>query len=185
MALKEHDIVVILKLVSLGDQTWSYSSLAGDLDMSPSGIHGSIVRAIGSKLLDSGTKKPLGAPLEEFLVHGVKYVFPARLGSLTRGMPTGYAAPPLNSQIVQSDDPPPVWPYAFGTARGYAFYPLHKSVPRAAEKDQRLYEMLALLDAIRGGRARERSIAAEEIKIRLRTGFSNSFAEFAREAFGP
>jgi hypothetical protein len=105
--------------------------------------------------------------LEEFLIHGVKYVFPPQRGGLTRGMPTGYAAPPLNSQIVQTTEHPPVWPYASGSVRGYAFFPLHKSVPIAAEKDVQLYQLLALLDAIRGGRTREALLAAQGIRDRL------------------
>lgn len=170
MGLRAQDIVVIVKLVSLGERRWSYPSLAEDLSMSPSGVFGSVKRAAECKLLDPENKKPRRAALEEFLVHGIKYVFPARRGALTRGMPTSYAAPPLNSQIVQSTEHPPVWPYAKGAIRGYAFFPLHKSVPLAAEKDGRLYEMLALVDAIRGGRAREVAIAVQELRDRLHTG---------------
>jgi hypothetical protein len=166
MSLKEHDIVVVLKLVALGGRRWSYPSLAEDLSMSPSGVYGSVKRAVECKLLDP-EKKPRRIALEEFLIHGVKYVFPPRHGGMTRGMPTSYAAPPLDSLIVQSTEHPPVWPYAKGTVRGYAFFPLHKSVPLAAEKDVRLYELLALVDAIRGGRAREVSVATQEIKERL------------------
>ena len=167
MGLKSQDIVVVLKLVALGERRWSYPSLAAGLFMSPSGAHACVKRAVDSKLLDPVQKKPRLAAVEEFLIHGVKYVFPARRGGPTRGMPTGYAAPPLNSEIVQSSELPPVWPYAEGTVRGYAFSPLHEGVPRAAEKDVKLYELLALLDAIRGGRAREVSIAIREFKDRL------------------
>jgi hypothetical protein len=181
MSLKEHDIVVVLKLVSLGERRWSYPSLAEDLSMSPSGVYGSVKRAVESKLLDA-EKKPRRIALEEFLIHGVKYVFPPRRGGPTRGMPTSYAAPPLDSLIVQSTEHPPVWPYARGTVRGYAFFPLHKSVPLAAEKDVRLYELLALVDAIRGGRAREVSIATQEIKERLALRKTRRrFAELAQD----
>ncbi|MEW6112676.1 MAG: hypothetical protein AB1664_11155 [Thermodesulfobacteriota bacterium] len=167
MSLKSHDIVVVLKLVSLGERRWSYPSLAEELAMSPSGVYGSVQRAIACKLLDPVKKRPRRAAVEEFLIHGVKYVFPPQRGGLTRGIPTSYAAPPLASQIVQSAEYPPVWPYARGAVRGYSFSPLHKAVPQAAEKDARLYELLALVDAIRGGRAREVSIAIQELKARL------------------
>lgn len=150
--------------------------------MSPSGVFGSVKRAVECKLLEPEKKKPRRAAVEEFLIHGVKYVFPPRRGGLTRGMPTSYAAPPLNAWIVQSTEHPPVWPYASGAVRGYAFSPLHKSVPQAAEKDALLYELLALVDAIRGGRTREVSIATQEIKKRLglrkRAG---GFAEIAQD----
>lgn len=168
MTLKSHDIVVVLKLVSIGERRWSYPSLAEDLSMSPSGVFGSVKRAVECKILEPEKKKPRRAAVEEFLIHGVKYVFPPQRGGLTRGMPTGYAAPPLSAQIVQSSEHPPVWPYAKGAVRGYAFFPLHKSVPLAAEKDALLYELLALVDAIRGGRTREVSIAVREIGDRLR-----------------
>jgi hypothetical protein len=48
--------------------------------------------------------------------------------------------------------------------RGYAITPIYSSVPKAALNDQRLHELLALVDALRVGRARERQIAGEELK---------------------
>jgi hypothetical protein len=39
--------------------------------------------------------------------------------------------------------------------------PLYKSVPYAARADEKLYDALALVDAIRSGRARERKRAEE------------------------
>lgn len=166
MSLKSQDILIVLKLVTLGDRRWSYPSLAKDLFLSPSGVHEGVNRAIESALLDPMTKRPRKKALEEFLVHAVKYFFPPKRGGLTRGIPTGHAAPPLNLEIVQSSEVP-VWPFAVGPVRGYEFTPLHKSVPWAAEKDIKLYELLALLDAIRGGRARESLIAIRELRARL------------------
>jgi hypothetical protein len=61
----------------------------------------------------------------------------------------------------------PVWPYADGPVRGYSFAPLHKNVPQAALEDSKLYELLALVDALRDGRAREREMAGRELKKRL------------------
>jgi hypothetical protein len=105
--------------------------------------------------------------LLEFLLHGIRYAFPAEKGTLTRGVPTGYAAPPLLESIAASSEPPPVWPYADGSVRGYSFVPLHKNVPKAALEDSKFYELLALVDALRDGRARERELAGRELKNRL------------------
>jgi hypothetical protein len=44
---------------------------------------------------------------------------------------------------------------------------LHKAVPVAVKQDSSLYEMLALVDAIRGGRAREKEAARKEMRKRL------------------
>ena len=115
----------------------------------------------------SASGRPILRSLEEFLIHGVRYAYPADRGQLTRGMPTGYAAPPLNTLIVQPNEPPPVWPYAEGTVRGYSFSPLFPSVPLAASRDPALYELLALVDAVRDGRARERNLATKELVSRL------------------
>ncbi|MGC8603334.1 MAG: hypothetical protein ACP5VS_06580 [Desulfomonilaceae bacterium] len=167
MSLKSLDIVIVLKLITLGDRLWSFRSLAKDLFLRPSVAHLGVVRALESRLIDPHTMKPRKRAVEEFLVHGVKYVFPAKHGGLVRGTPTSYAAPPLNSEIIQSTEHPPVWPYEHGKVRGYAFTPLHECVPRAAETDTKLYELLALLDAIRGGRTREASIAITKLQEKL------------------
>jgi hypothetical protein len=168
MSLKPQDILIVLKLVVIGEHQWSYSSLAYELVMSPSEVHAGVKRATECHLMDPCGRRPLLRAVEEFLICGVKYVFPPRLGGPTRGIPTAYAAPPLVHKIVQPNEPPPVWAYTDGHVRGFEFEPLYKSAPRAALNDQRLYELLALLDAIRGGRARERGLAEEELRRRLR-----------------
>jgi len=108
------------------------------------------------------------AALQEFLIHGVKYAFPPERGELTRGVPTAHAAEPLKQQISAGNEPPPVWPSALGKIRGYSLAPLYKTVPQAALRDPFLYQMLALLDAIRDGRSRERQLAEQELKLRLK-----------------
>ncbi|MFV1985203.1 MAG: hypothetical protein ACC657_16765, partial [Thiohalomonadales bacterium] len=106
--------------------------------------------------------------LEEFIIHGLKFVFVPVRGELLRGMLTGYAAAPLNKTIVADNEPPPVWPDAKGEVRGMAFSPLYKSTPDAARQDNELYELLVLVDGIRGGRAREREVAIKELKKRMK-----------------
>jgi hypothetical protein len=167
--LKPQDVVVLLKLVGMGRRRPPYAQLANDLFMSASEVHASIQRAKVSRLIqisEFGDQVNVKA-LEEFLIHGLKYAFPPEKGSMTRGVPTGSAAAPLSNEIVQ-EDPIAVWPCEEGTRRGYAFSPLHKSVPKAAMKDRRLYELLALVDALRDGRARERDLAQRELSRRLR-----------------
>jgi hypothetical protein len=68
---------------------------------------------------------------------------------------------------MQPDEPPPVWPDPEGSMRGYEFSPLYSSVSHACKVDPNLYELLALVDAIRDGRARERKIAIKEIQSRI------------------
>ncbi|HJZ96352.1 MAG TPA: hypothetical protein VKE70_07580, partial [Candidatus Solibacter sp.] len=121
----------------------------------------------GLMRLDRGWGTPDAPALEEFLVHGVKYAFaPARRG-LVRGMPTSYAAPPLDRLLGPVEGPPPVWPHDAGSVQGREMSPLYRSVPLAAHRDARLYELLALVDAIRCGDTRAGDIAVRELRTRL------------------
>jgi len=117
---------------------------------------------------DTEGNRPLTEAVEEFFVHGVKYAFPAKRGEMTRGVPTSYAAPPLNREIEPGSEPPPVWPFPEGQHRGVSLEPLYKSAPAAALRDPVLYELLALIDALREGRARERKLAEKELVARIR-----------------
>ncbi len=161
-------MVVLAKLVSYRGTRPSIAHLAVDLSLSPSQVHLALKRLERSRLTDSESGRPLLSAVEEFLLHGVKYAFPARRGEATRGIPTAYAAPPLNAQIVDSSDLPPVWPDPEGNVRGVGFEPLSRAVPKAVRKDPVLYELLALIDALRDGRARERQMAERELIARLR-----------------
>lgn len=86
---------------------------------------------------------------------------------MTRGVPTSWAAPPLNRHIAPSPEPPPVWPHPEGSIRGLELTPLHKTAPKVALADVKIYELLALVDCIREGRARERDIAVKELTQRI------------------
>ena len=168
--MKPQDVYVTLKIVAAQADRAPYSQLAAELVMSPSEVHASVRRAEGSHLLHGPQRKnrPNLSALEEFLLHGLKYIFPPERGELTRGVPTSYAAAPLRGMITQGNEPSPVWPYAEGKQRGIAFEPLYKTAPIAALRDPSFYEYLALADALRDGRVRERKVAEAELCRRLR-----------------
>jgi DNA-binding Lrp family transcriptional regulator len=171
VVLKPQDVVVVLKLCEFDGKRPPFAQIAEELFMSASEVHGAVKRAQASHLLHGIElgERPNCKALEEFLIHGLKYVFPAQHGAMTRGMPTSYAAEPLRRFIKAGDDPPPVWPSPDGPVRGAAFEPLYHSVPEAAKRDSFLYELLALIDAIRDGRVRERELAKKELVTRLRS----------------
>ncbi|MGH7296657.1 MAG: hypothetical protein ACRELB_17090 [Polyangiaceae bacterium] len=164
--LKPQDIVVLLKLASRADAAWTYPQLAVELSMSPSELHASVKRCAKAGLLDA-SRAVNRTGLLEFLVHGVKYVFPPERGAATRGTPTAHSAPPLNDQFRSTAEMPTVWADPEGTVRGEELKPLYRSVPRAARADANLHEWLALVDAVRAGRARERELAVKELQKRL------------------
>jgi DNA-binding Lrp family transcriptional regulator len=176
MALKPQDIVVVLKLSGFSGKRPPFSRIAKELCMSVSEVHAAVKRAQSAHLLHGPElyDRPNGKALEEFLIHGLKYVFPANHGAMTRGLPTSYAAEPLRRYIRAGDEPLPVWPDPSGPVRGATFEPLYRNVPEAAKRDSHLYELLALLDAIRDGRVRERKIAEKELVTRLRANEQGS-----------
>ena len=166
MFTKPQDVVVALKLL-LGAERESYADLGQSLGMSASEVHAAVRRLIEARLIDPETKEVRRQALRNFLVHGVPYVFPANPKEVTRGMPTAWAAPAMAGKFSTSDQLPPVWPDAKGQIQGRSVDPLYSSVPGAARRDPALYDLLALVDAMRTGRARERNLAEKEISQRL------------------
>ena len=160
MQLKPQDLVVAIKLALHPGLT--LRELGELLHLSKSEAHTAVKRsqAAGLLLADRQANRPA---LLEFVLHGARYAFPAVRGGMTRGMPTAHAAPPLVDLIVQDNDPVPVWPDPQGEVRGTSFKPLYRTVPKAARADAKLYECLSLIDALRGGRARERNLAKEHL----------------------
>jgi hypothetical protein len=162
------DILVLLKLARIDDLPWTYDSVANELGLSNSAVHRSVERATESKLFNRNRREVERASLQELLVHGVRYFFPPEWGGEARGLPTAWAAPPLSGKLAQSDGNPPVWPLPGGKVRGIALKPLDPRVPDAVLHDRPLHELLALVDAIRIGAARERNLAAKELGARLK-----------------
>lgn len=181
--LKPQDVLIVLKLAAKDaiwlpsvptkipswppSSDWNFASLAKELFMSSSEVHAGFKRAVKANLVNKLSKKPNFAALAEFLIHGISYVFPAERGEMTRGIPTAHAVPPLEKLLVNNEAIYPVWPDPKGQTWGQTFVPLYKSVPKAAMADPYLYELLTLVDAIRGGRAREKNLAVKELKQRL------------------
>jgi hypothetical protein len=161
--MQGQDIAVLLRLSLPDGQTRLSKDIATDLFLSPSEVSKSLKRSEEAGLIYLGSKEKRvnRTGLLEFLAHGFKYTFPPKRGSMVRGLPTSYAAEPLKSQILADNDPLPVWPYPHGTVRGVALDPLYKGAPKAALHDSRFYSLLALCDAIRSGRTRERNLAIE------------------------
>ena len=169
IVLRPQDVVVLLRLSLAQDSVPAYAALAGELKLTASEIHAGVERAVAAQLARkdaAGRPAVLLEPLRLFVQHGVRYCFPATRGEMTRGMATSYAAAPLKALIVQPNEPPPVWPHKLGTLRGAAFYPLYPTVPEAALANPALYELLVLVDAVRGGSLRERALAIAELDKR-------------------
>ncbi len=163
--MRSLDIVVLLKIIAKQNNDWFIKDLAYELGISQSEVSESLNRSMIASLLKQNKKSVVKRALYEFLRYGISYVYPQLPGSIVRGIATAHSAPPLN-RIIQSEGAF-VWPYVNGNIRGQSIEPLHKSVPIAIQNDNKLYELLALVDSIRVGRKREIAIALKELQSRI------------------
>lgn len=164
MELKPQELLVLLKAVAHPQRRFTFAALAQELSMSPAEVHASVKRAVIAGLAVSrgrGDWSPVRPALLEFITSGVRYAFPAVIGPVKRGIPTTFGAPPLAGLISSPSGEAPVWAHAEGSAKGPSLSPIYRTAPQAALADPALHGLLALLDAMRVGRAREREQAAK------------------------
>lgn len=166
--VKNADIYVLAGLLAQ-DGRWSYRSVAERLR---------VPHPVVQRALERGKRADLYSPdrrcvhlphFEEFALHALRFVAPARLGALVPGVPAAWAAEPMAGAILSSaDEPPPVWPHAGGQVRGQAIEPLHPAAPEAVEGWPALGEILSLLDSLRAGDARIQKVAGSLLSKMLR-----------------
>jgi hypothetical protein len=172
--VKDADIYVLAGLLGQGqgqgqEQEWTYRSLAEDLQVPHSVVQRALERA-GSADLYLAERREVHLPhFEEFAHHGLRFVFPARLGPLVPGALAAWAIEPMAGAIRSSaEEPPPVWPHVGGQVRGQEVQPLHPAAPGAVEGWPELGRWLSLLDCLRAGDARVRSVAGDLLSSKLR-----------------
>ncbi len=166
--LKPQDLALAFKLVCLQGQWPGYAALGEAMHLSRYEAHAAVQRLLASGLVVEveGPPSPMLARLRPFVVHGAPFAYPPVRTEPTIGFVTAHGAPPLDVLILSSEAPP-VWPHPQGTAQGPGLLPLYPNLPLAAAQDRDLYELLALFDALRAGRARERMLARERLEHRL------------------
>jgi hypothetical protein len=160
--MRPQDILILLKIITLGDAKWQYRDLARDLFISVSEVSESLTRSHMAGLVDESRRRVHRQSLMEFIEHGLHYVFPQVPGTLVTGVPTSHSHPYFKDKF--ESDLNYVWPDPQGTERGLTINPLHKGVTAAVKKDDTLYKLLACIDVIRIGRVREIQLALSELK---------------------
>lgn len=173
--LRPKDVIVACKLFSYEDhppkEGWTFASLAADLGIAASEVHGSVERCRQAQLLVAVRSREIVSKrhFHELLSIAAPRIFFATRGSITQGMPTGVYARPLESSMgeIRRDALPVVWIGSEGDIRGEGIAPIHPSAPEVARKDPLVYELLALVDVVRVGdtQSRNRAIALLERKI--------------------
>jgi hypothetical protein len=164
--LKPQDVLVLLRLAG-EPASWNYQQLASELGLSASEVHQALKRAAASGLYDADKRRVQIRALLEFVCHGLRYVYPAKRLARCHGLPTAHCLAPLADHLAVEGDDCLVWPHADGEHFGDAIEPLYRSAPAAAAQNPRLHRRLALIDAIRIGRVRERELAGRLLEAEL------------------
>ena len=163
--MRPQDVVVLLKIAALDNTDWMMKDLSASLYISRSEVTESLQRSVVARLIAQDKKYLMRHAVLNFLKHGLPHVFPGQPGAETIGLPTAHSAAPLSSEILASI--PYVWPSEHGNTRGLGIAPLYQGAPQAALHDAKLYELLALTDALRVGKPRERALAFELLTQKL------------------
>lgn len=166
--MRPQDIVVLLKKVTQAGRGMTNAQIAKELGLSASEVSEAMERCRIARLTDNLKRRVNILALKEFLVHGLKYVFPAQPQAKVRGVATAISASPMNEKISSGDDVY-VWPDAKGSIRGEAITPLYRTVPAAVRVDPMLHSLLAIADVFRIGRPREIELAKTELDSILST----------------
>ena len=161
--VKGQDIVVLAALMGGEFSDAAYAALAKRAALSVSETHAAVKRLREASLIDYARRIRRHNAVE-FLVHGLRYLFPPQMqDGVAMGIPASYAAPIAADEFAVAGEIP-VWRSDERMARGRALTPIYPSVPIAAAHDRGIYDRLALIDMLRGGRVRERMFAEGKLK---------------------
>ena len=164
--MRPQDIVVLLKLISFHDKKWTFAEIANALQISETEVSFAVERNKIAGLVNPAKNKVNKLALREFLIYGLKYVFPPQVGHSARGIATAHSAPPVSQYIAKGNEGY-VWAYYRGTKRGNTIVPLYDKIPKIIENQSDLYELLTIIDTLRIGKKREVEIAINELDKRL------------------
>ncbi|MBP1672458.1 MAG: hypothetical protein H6Q25_273 [Bacteroidetes bacterium] len=166
--MRPQDVIILLKLSTLKNTTnWHFYDIANHLKMSTAEISESLERSKLAKLVSENKRELYTESFLEFLIYGVKYVFPVIPGRIVKGIPTAHSAPPLN-KIIQINNELFVWKSSNGTIKGQEIQPLYKTIPEFILDNQEMYELIALVDVLRIGKMREVQLAIEFLNQKLK-----------------
>jgi hypothetical protein len=163
------DLYILTGAVAHKEGEWTLRDLAATLEVDHTLVHRALRRAENAYLYRTSTKQVNLANFEELTIHAARFIAPAPLGELTRGVPAAWAAEPIATTIRQpKSEPPPVWPDPLGTVRGQALQPLHPAAAQASRNAPQLASLLSIVDSLRAGDTRVRKVAAAALKDTLR-----------------
>ncbi len=159
--MRPHDIPILIKVFLERDKPWLMKDISASLSISPSEVSESLNRSSFAGLIDADKLNVQIQKFYEFLIHGVRYVFPQQPGPLIRGIPTAHSHPKVKEKFIS--DIKYVWGYSDGKDIGQAIDPFYPKQVNAVLRDEQLYLILSLIDILRVGRTREVKYAKEQL----------------------
>ena len=162
------DVLVALKMAAHPGAAKSVRALGEELGISKSSVANSQRRLVALGLFRAGENglRPNKIAFRDFLENGLRWVAPASVGDFELGLPTAHSADVLSKNLMGDEDHV-VIPLPHGPVRGRAVSPLHPLAPQAAARDAHLHRLLAVVDAFRIGRARDKQAASKELRAWL------------------
>ncbi len=165
--LKPQDVALLIKILARKSvKDWRQVDIAIELEISQGEIAKALARLNKAGLVVD--KRVNRSAALEFIIHAVKYAFPAELGPLAAGVPTATSAPAHKNSVVQTGDDIFVWPSLKGKVRGQVIMPFYPKLAEAALKDEEFYSMMSAIEIIRMGRARERKAAEQFLERKIK-----------------
>lgn len=146
--MKGQDVLVLLKLVSLGPQAAPFhKDLADPLGLSRAEISNSLQRSHYAGLLQADMLSIRYKELGMFLKNGLRWVFPVKPGGPANGLATAWT----HVKVVSNMEPmhAVVWPMEGGSHTGNGIKPLYPTLPLAANVDPKLHQLLSLVEYLR------------------------------------
>lgn len=172
--LRPTDLYVLTGALANQGEPWSLRDLAEKLFLDHTVLSRALKRTEEAGLYQSGERRVNLANFSELMIHAARFIAPAPLGAITRGFNAAWAAAPISDLIHQTgNDPPPVWPSALGANRGQGLEPLHPGA-LSASADSKLGALLTIVDCLRAGDARVRSVAALALEDELARGLDRA-----------
>lgn len=165
--IKPQDVALLVKLLAhKKSEPLRQVDIAMSLGLSQGEIAKSLLRLNKAGLVND--RRINRSAVLEFLLHAVKYVFPAEIGALAAGVPTAISSPAHKKMVLQNGDDTYVWPLLKGSARGQSIKPLYPQLAQAALKDADFYDIMSAIEILRMGRSRERKAAEEFLERKIK-----------------
>lgn len=183
--LKGQDVVLLILLHLRNPVSWTYATLSQALGISASQCHLAMRRLQKVRLVSENPERfpawsVSPANFREYLIHALKYDFPAEVGPVVRGIPTVHRVRFADRNFFNDSRSPDdvgeyVWPHPKGTLKGDGLKPIHPCQFQLLQNwrqaelgpTEDIYRFLIGIDLIRIGKPGDRKWAIEWLQDRI------------------